>query len=332
MSTEVFPMRAVRLFLCLAGLLFAQSDAPPKAPTDVKPGSITYEEIAYPYPVSYMPLTLYGQDVRMAYMDVPPAGQPNGRTVVLFHGMNFGGFYFAGPIEVLRKEGFRVVVPDQIGFGRSSKPVIPYNFHDMALNSRRLLESLRVAKVSIVGHSMGGMLAARFAASFPDITERAVIYDPIGLTDIRYERPWRSADDAYKAAMAQTNDQRWQGFYANIRRYFPSPGAWKPEYERYVRILYAPTLSSDWPRLAMVRSIYQQMLYLDPVVYDWAKIKVKTLVIGGEKDGPDFPTLAKHVADTIAGAQLVILPNLGHVPHLEAPDLFYPPLLKFLKD
>jgi pimeloyl-ACP methyl ester carboxylesterase len=331
MSTEVFSMRAVCLILCLAGSLFAQSDAPPKAPLDVKPGSITYEDISYPYPVSYLPLTLYGQDVRMAYMDVAPAGSPNGRTVVLFHGMNFGGFYFAGPIEVLRKEGFRVVVPDQIGFGRSSKPVIPYNFHDMALNSRRLLESLRIAKVSIVGHSMGGMLAARFAASFPDIVERAVIYDPIGLTDIRYERPWRSADDAYKAAMAQTNDQRWQGFYANIRRYFPSPGAWKPEYEQYVRILYAPTLSGDWPRLAMVRSIYQQMLYLDPVVYDWAKIKMKTLVIGGEKDGADFPKLAKHVADTIPGAELVILPNLGHVPHLEAPDLLYPPLLKFLK-
>ena len=324
-------MRAVCLVLLVAGTLFAQSDAPPKAPMDVKPGSITYEDIAYPYPVSYLPLTLYGQDVRMAYMDVPPAGQPNGRTVVLFHGMNFGGFYFAGPIEMLRKEGFRVVVPDQIGFGRSSKPIIPYNFHDMALNTRRLLESLGIARVSIVGHSMGGMLAARFAASFPDITERAVIYDPIGLTDIRYERPWRSADDAYKATMAQTNDQRWQGFYANIRRYFPSPGAWKPEYEQYVRILYAPTLSGDWPRLAMVKSIYQQMLYLDPVVYDWAKIKVKTLVIGGEKDGADFPALAKHIADTIPGGELVILPNLGHVPHLEAPALFYPPLLRFLQ-
>ena len=71
----------------------------------------------------------------MAYMDVPPQGQPNGRTVVLFHGMNFAGFYWGGPIDALRKEGFRVVVPDQIGFGRSSKPIIPYNFHDMARNT-----------------------------------------------------------------------------------------------------------------------------------------------------------------------------------------------------
>jgi pimeloyl-ACP methyl ester carboxylesterase len=324
-------MRAVCVLFCLLTTAYAQREALPKAPTEIKPGSITYEDVEYPYPVAYFPLTLYGQDVRMAYMDVPAAGQPNGRTVVLFHGMNFGGFYFAGPIEVLRKEGFRVVVPDQIGFGRSSKPIIPYNFHDMALNTRRLLQSLGIAKVTIIGHSMGGMLAARFVASFPDITERAVIYDPIGLTDPRYEQPWHSAEDAYKATMAQTNDQRWQAFYANIHRYFPSPGAWKPEYEKYIRILYAPTLSGDWPRLAMVRSIYQQMLYLDPVVYDWQKIKVKTLVIGGEKDGQDFPEHAKHIADSIPGAELVIIPNAGHVPHLEVPDLFYPPLLKFLR-
>ena len=324
-------MRALSLSMLLLLPAFAQRGDLPKAPADVKPGSITYEDIAYPHPVAYLPLTMYGQDVRMAYMDVPPSGTANGRTIVLFHGMNFGGFYFAGPIDVLRKEGFRVVVPDQIGFGRSSKPIMPYNFHDMALNTRKLLQTLGVAKVTVIGHSMGGMLAARFSASFPDIAERTVIYDPIGLTDPRYERPWRSADDAYKATMAQTNDQRWQGFYANIRRYFPAPGAWKPEYEQYVRVLYAPTLSGDWPRWAMVRSIYQQMLYLDPVVYDWAKIKSKTLVIGGELDGQDFPKLARHIADTIPGAELVIIPQAGHVPHLEMPDKFYPPLLKFVK-
>jgi hypothetical protein len=64
-------MRTVCLLLCLAELLVAQGDAP-KAPADVKPGSIGYEDVAYPYPVSYLPLVLYGQDVRMAYMDVPP--------------------------------------------------------------------------------------------------------------------------------------------------------------------------------------------------------------------------------------------------------------------
>jgi pimeloyl-ACP methyl ester carboxylesterase len=324
-------MKSSILPFCLAVAALGQGSAPlPKAPADVQPGSITYDEVPYPYPVSYMPLTLYGQDVRMAYMDIPPSSQPNGRTVVLLHGMNFGGFYFSGPIEALRKEGFRIVVPDQIGFGRSSKPIIPYNFHDMAANTRKLLQSLSISRAAVVGHSMGGMLTARFCASYPDMVERAVINNPIGLTDPRYQTPWRTADDAYKATMSQSHDQLYQAFYANIRRYFPAPGAWKPEYEKYVRILYAPTLGSEWPRLAMVRAIYQQMPYLDPVVYDWAKIKAKTLVLGGELDGEDFPARAKHIADTIPNGQLVLIPNVGHVPHLESPEIFQRELLKFL--
>lgn len=301
-----------------------------KAPSDVKPGSITYEEIEYPYPVHFLPLNVYGQDVRMAYMDVPPEGQPNGRTVIMFHGMNFGGFYFESPINVLRKDGFRVVVPDQIGFGRSSKPIIPYNFHDMAANSRKLLDTLGVKKTVVIGHSMGGMLAARFAATYPDITERVVLYDPIGLTDVRWQRPWTPTEEVYKRIMSESQDQLWQGFDANIHFYFP--GAWKPEYEKYVRILYAPTLSADWPRLAMVRAIYTAITYLDPVVYDWAHIKVKALIIGGAKDGQDFPARAKHIAETIPNCEMVILPGLGHVPHLQDPDAFYPPLMKFLHE
>src|SRR5580693_814191 len=106
----------------------AQSDGQEQtAPADVKPGSITCEECPYPYPSSYLALTLYGQEVRIAYMDVAPRGQPNGHTVVLLHGNNFAGFYFGVVIDALREEGFRVIVPDQIGYGRSSKPIIPYS-------------------------------------------------------------------------------------------------------------------------------------------------------------------------------------------------------------
>jgi pimeloyl-ACP methyl ester carboxylesterase len=246
----------------------AAAQAPP-TPTDVKPGSITLDDVPYPYPVAYLPMTMYGQDVRLAYMDVAPEGQRNGRTVVLFHGMNFFGEYWTGTIDVLRKQGFRVVVPDQIGFGRSSKPIIPYNFHDMALNTRKLLQHLGVSKAAIVGHSMGGMLTARFAASYLDMTERAVIYNPIGLTDPRWERPWRSTEEAYKQTLGLTYQQSYQG----IARYFVT--GWKPEYEKYVRIHYAWTLSGDWPRFAMVRTLVQQMVYVDPVVYDWIGLTSK---------------------------------------------------------
>lgn len=47
-------------------------------------------------------------------------------------------------------------------------------------------------------------------------------------------------------------------------------------------------------------------------------------------DGPDFPAQAKQIADTIRGAELVLLPDVGHVPHIQVPELFNQELLKFL--
>jgi pimeloyl-ACP methyl ester carboxylesterase len=307
----------------------ARTQAPP-TPTDVAPGSITYEDVAYPHPVQYLPFTTYGQDVRIAYMDVAPAAAPNGHTVVLFHGMNFAGFYFGSIIDALTREGFRVVAVDQIGFGRSSKPIIPYNFHDMALNTRRILEHLKIGTVMVVGHSMGGMLAARFATQNADMTERVVLYNPIGLTDSRFGRRWTSTDESYE----RTLDSTYQGFYASIRRYFAhDPTAWKPEYEKFARIHYARTLGGDWPRYAAVQARIRQITYLDPVVYDWAHIQAPTLAFGGREDGPGFAARMQHIADTIpnGNGRLHLLPGLGHVPHLEAPERFFPPLIAFLE-
>ena len=86
----------------------------------------------------------------------------------------------------------------------------------------------------------------------------------------------------------------------------------------------------NWPEAAMVRALVQQMVYEDPVVYDWPRIKARTLELGGDRDGPDFPELARHVAETIPNCTLVLIPGIGHVPHFEAPDVFHRELLKFL--
>jgi pimeloyl-ACP methyl ester carboxylesterase len=312
----------------------AQQARPVEPAPDVQPGSITSEDVPYPHPVSYLALTLYGQDVRMAFMDVPPMGQPNGHTVLLLHGNNFAGFYWGGPIDALRKQGFRVVVPDQIGYGRSSKPIIPYNFHDMARNTRLVLQSLKIDKTMVVGHSMGGMLAARFATQYPDMTERLVLYNPIGLVDPRFARPWESTDEAYKRALPAT----YQTVRAGIMRYVAhNEAAWNPEFEKYTRYRYAWTLSADWPRLAMVQTLLQQVQYLDPVVNDWEHIKAPTLVFGGAEDvlpgsAAIFKERMQFVAQHLPNGRgrLHLIPGLGHVPHLEAPDKTYPPLLAFL--
>lgn len=322
--------------LSLSAAASAQTRPQVPTPTDVKPGSITCEECPYPFPSSYLPLTLYGQDVRMAYMDVAPVGTPNGHTVMIFHGNNFAGFYFGNIIEALRKEGFRVIVPDQIGYGRSSKPIIPYSFNDWARNSRAILTSLKIDKAMIVGHSMGGMLATRFATQYPAVTERLVIYNPIGLTDSRFDRPAGSIDDQYKNTLGAT----YQSIRASLMRYVAhNPAAWTPEFENYAKIRYSWTLGADWPRLAMVQTLINNVNYADPVIYDWPNIKMPTLAFGGAEDvlpgsAKIFQERMKALVDAIpnGNGKLHLIAGLGHVAHMEAPEKTLPPLVAFLKE
>lgn len=288
-------------------------------PPDWGPVSINLEDIAYPHPVDFLELEHYGETMRMAFMDVAPTAPANGRTVVLLHGMNFFGEYWAGTIDALTAEGFRVVVPDQIGYGRSSKPILPYSLHFKAWNTRRLLEHLGIAEAAIVGHSMGGMVAARFAFSYPEATSRLVTVNQIGLTDSRIGRAWSPPRPAL--------NRSYEAILQGQQRYYVE---WKDEYMKYVRIHYGWTLSGDWPRMAMVRALQGQVIFQDPVVYDWPHIQVPTLVMGGAEDGPRFPELAGNAAESFPHGELVLFPNVGHNPHLESPEQFHAELIRFL--
>ena len=331
-------MLALFLIHPAARLAAQEGNILPPAPTppDIKPGSVTCDECPYPYPSKYLDIRVYSQDVRISYMDVAPQGAANGRTVLLLHGNNFGGFYFKAIIDALTKEGFRVIVPDQIGYGKSSKPIAPYNFNSQARNTSLILQKERVERAMVVGHSMGGMLAARLATQYPKMIERVVIYNPIGLTDGRFDRPMQFIDDSYQ----QTLKSDYQSIRNGLARYVAhNPKAWNNEFETYTRIRYSWTLSADWPRLAMVQALIGQMLYADPVVYDWAHIQVPTLAFGGAEDmllGPAarFQERMQVLAKTIpnGNGRALLLPGLGHVPHLEAPDKVLPPLVAFLKE
>ena len=340
MHTRLVAILLVLSLIPAAARLSAQGASvlpPVPTPADIKPGSITCDECPYPYPSKYLPISVYDQDVRISYMDVAPRGAANGHTVLLLHGNNFGGFYFKVIIDALTAEGFRVIVPDQIGYGRSSKPIAPYNFNSQTRNTYLILQHEKIERAMVVGHSMGGMMAARMATQYPKAIERVVIYNPIGLTDGRYDRPMTPIDQAYEQTLKGTD---YQSVRNSLSRYVAhNPKAWNDEFETYTRIRYSWTLSADWPRLAMVQALISQMLYQDPVVYDWAHIQVPTLAFGGAEDmllGPAarFQERMKVLASTIpnGNGRVHLIPGLGHVPHLEAPDKVLPPLVAFLKE
>src|SRR3979490_2806882 len=178
----------IRPFLAaLVGALlvlpFTQANA-----AEREPYGIGLEGFAYPYPVNMLPLVNDGEQVRMAYMDVA-AATPNGRTVVLLHGRNFPSSYWAPVIKTLSEAGYSVVVPDQIGFGKSSKPAADLHFDTLARNTIALLDHLGIAKADIVAHSLGSMLGGRITRAYPDRVGHLLLAAPIGLEDYRFYVP-----------------------------------------------------------------------------------------------------------------------------------------------
>lgn len=323
---------AVAISALLVGLAssstLAQTEWPEVPPTEAPAHwgavSANFEEIPYPYPVQFLELNRFQQNIRMAYMDVAPTGRANGQTVLWQHGMNFYSEAYTPTLKALSAAGFRVIAVDRIGYGKSSKPILPYSFNFVAANMKALLDELGIEQTAIVGHSMGGMTVSRFAMVYPETTTHVVMVNQIGLTDQRQSRPWRDP-------FAGGGNTTYQSILRGHQNYFPI--RWPPEHLEFVRRQYGQTMSGEWPRLAQVRRLQGQMLYDDPVVYDWQHIETKALVIGGEEDGlvDDFPTLAHNVANELQNSAILLYPNIGHAPQIEIPDQFHADLIRFLK-
>jgi pimeloyl-ACP methyl ester carboxylesterase len=315
------------LLFALTTAASAQEARPPASPpAEWGPISINLEEIEYPYPVDFLNLNLYGQDVPIAYMDVAPVGEPNGQTVVFLHGGSYYGWYWKAQVEALTEAGFRVVVKDRLGWGKSSKPILPYSHSLHASNTARLLEHLGVSEAAIVGHSIGGQMATRFAFLYPEMTTHMVMVNPVGITDNRMGRGFTPADPD-DIDVEPDLQQAYEGdVRTDLRRY----AEWRPEYLEHLRIRHGVRLSAEWPRLAYVRRLGGNLRGIDSVVDDWPHIATKAMLLGGEDDGPTFPDDARRAVEALQNAELFLIPGVGHNPHEEVPEIVNRELIRFL--
>lgn len=302
------------------------------------PLDLRLSTLQYPYPVKEFKTSLQGKPAIMAYMDVPAVGKQKG-VVVLFHGKNFSSDYWASTIAGLTSAGYRVIAPDQIGFGKSSKPDVQYHFDDLAKNTQALLKSLGIQKASVIANSMGGMVGIRFARLYPQVVQKLVLENPLGLEDYSRDIPPQTNENLLKLEMAQT-ETSYRRF---LHSYFP---VWQPGFEQFVGVYVRVQKGPDYPAYARTSVLTYQMIAEKPVVGDLPQLKMPVLLVIGQKDRTvfgrrfappeavkslgNFPELGRKAAQVIPNATLVPLDGVGHVPHIEAPDAFMQAVLSFL--
>jgi pimeloyl-ACP methyl ester carboxylesterase len=287
---------------------------------------------AYPFPVERFEFESQQQPLKMAYMHLRGDGRKP--TVVLLHGKNFSGAYWAQVATFLKSRGYGVLIPDQIGFGKSTKPAhYQFSFAQLADNTRALIQKLGIERPIIVGHSMGGMLATRYTLMYGNDVERLILINPIGLEDYLNYVDYKPIDFFYAAQLKQTAEK--------VKAYqlkFYYDGKWVAAYDELVEFQIGWINGPDWPLIAWNNALTYDMIFTQPVCNEWDQLKVPTRLIIGTRDrtGPgrgwkkpgvsyllgQYQELGKRTAAAIADARLYELEGLGHMPHIEAFDRF----------
>jgi pimeloyl-ACP methyl ester carboxylesterase len=331
-----------RLAAALIGALALLSLTPAiAADAPREPYGIDLEGFAYPHPVSLFPVVNDGEHLRMAYMDIGATGEPNGRTVVLLHGRNFPSSYWEPVIKTLTAAGFRVVVPDQIGFGKSSKQSGDLHFDVLARNTVALLDYLHIERFDIVAHSMGGMLGVRLARAYPDRVTHLVLTAPIGLEDYRLYVPPVPTEKIIENEDKLTAEGYRKQLETNYALKLP-PDQVTP----FIDSRFNIKGSADYPRWLRSFVASYQMIYREPVVHEIPLIAQPTLFIMGADDHnapgrPNAPEalrpkmgenaeLARTLAGLMPNARAEVIPNTGHLVFLEAREKYDALVLGFL--
>lgn len=298
-------------------------------------------QFTYPFEVHSFALASQNQSLSMQYMDV--GNRKSEKVIVLLHGKNFSGYYWKRIAEDLIKIGYRVIIPDQIGFGKSSKPdYYQYSFSQLASNTQLLLKSLNIQTYTLVGHSMGGMLAVNMTYLFPDSVTKLILINPIGLEPYLDYVQYKEPGFFYKKELSKTIDK-----IRNYQKKNYYDGKWSEEYEKLL-IPYKGWLNGpDWKKVAWNNALTYGPIFSEDIIPKFEKITQHTYFIIGTRDstGPgrawkkagvthklgQYHKLGKTAKARVKNATLLELPGLGHMPQFEDYERFSGVFLPIVK-
>ncbi|RRR76833.1 MAG: alpha/beta fold hydrolase [Candidatus Viridilinea halotolerans] len=254
----------------------------------------------------------------------------DGPAVLLLHGFAVNADDWLQTVAHLASIGFRAIAPDALGFGQSDKPGgAAYSLQRYAALNVALLDALGIARASIVGHSMGGKMALATTILYPERVERLVIADSEGFMQIPlFMRKGGSLPFLGEAILALTAQpvlirMQLHAAFANPQRYI-TPAL----IERGRKTLADPGVRNTM--LALSRHFAANDLQGAGLFTQLSSIQQPTLIVWGAEDRMFPPKYARAAQAALPHAQLVVIPNCGHFPMIEAEAEFHQLLEEFL--
>ena len=222
-----------------------------------------------------------------------------GPAVILLHGGLAQSAYWGDQVPALRRAGYRVILVDSRGHGRSTRDARPYTYELMASDVVAVMDALKVQRASVIGWSDGAIIGLVMAMKNPDRLNRVFAFaanmDPSGVkpdttTNPTFARFMREAGGRYAKVSATPND--YPGFVAAINKMWDT----EPNY----------------------------------AAADLARIHVPIAIADGDHDEAIKRDHTEYLARSIPGAKLIILPGVSHFAMLQKPALFNAAVLGFL--
>ena len=260
--------------------------------------------------------TVFGAKIR--YLEAGDATKPN---VILLHGLGANAdSWQPTPLVssiVALSTKYHVIAPDQIGFGKSDKPFLKYRVGTYADFLDKFMSELKIEKASLVGNSLGGWVAGLMSVKYPNRVEKLILVDAAGLEPaiIDFNRIY------------QLNNSTRDEVRANLKLIFANPMFHN---EAFVdQFMTARVMTNDGYTInSLIESIKRKEDFLDS---ELGKIKKPTLIIWGKQDGLIPLSDGEKFNKGIAGSELVIFDQCGHVPQFEKFPEFTKKVLEFLE-
>ena len=254
-------------------------------------------------------ISIYGQKIH--YVE---AG--SGPNVILLHGLGGSSQVWQFNIGPLA-EKYHVFVPDQIGFGKSDKPLVNYRIRTYVDFLDQFCKQLKIDRPTLIGNSMGGWIAAIYAATYPDRVDKLVLADAAG-----YAPPKDFDTRAFFGLNPTTRDEmKLLSAKVFYNKAFLSDAAIDQAMAARLGAGDGYTIKS------ITESIIRDEDYLDNIV---TKIKSPTLIVWGREDGLVPLSEGERFHKDIAGSTMIVFDQCAHVPNIEKAGEFNAAVIKFL--